>query len=169
MKLDLGCGTHKREGHVGVDISPDCGADIVHDLRVTPWPFADASVDEVHCAHFFEHLDGTERLRFMEELFRILKPGATARVVTPYWTSMDAIQDPTHRWPPIAETSYKYFNKAWREEAGLQHYGIYCDFDVDFAFKLDPAIAGRPAHEQQFAARFYVNAVSELTANLRRR
>jgi predicted SAM-dependent methyltransferase len=169
MKLDLGCGTHKRPGFLGVDISPDCAADIVHDLRVTPWPFDDQSVDDVHCAHFFEHLTGAERVRFMEELYRVMKPGAVARMITPYWTSMDAVQDPTHQWPPIAETSYNYFNKAWRDLAGLQHYGIDCDFDLNFRFQLNPELQGRPPKDQQFAARFYVNAVKELTALLTRR
>ncbi len=168
MKLDLGCGTRKREGFIGVDISADCDADIVHDLSVTPWPFADGSVDEVHCAHFFEHLTGAERIRFMEELHRILKPGATAKLITPYWTSMGAVQDPTHQWPPIAENTYAYFNKAWREVAGVQHYGIRCDFEVKFSLKYDTQFANLPLQEQKFAALHYVNAVHEITAILRR-
>jgi len=169
MNLDLGCGAHKRNGFLGVDISSECGADIVHDLRVTPWPFPDQSVDEVFCSHFFEHLTGAERVPFMEELYRVLKPGATARMITPYWTNMAAVQDPTHQWPPVAEASYLYFNKAWRDQCGLQHYGIGCDFDLDFAFQLAPELQQRSQQEKQFAARFYVNAINELTATLRRR
>jgi predicted SAM-dependent methyltransferase len=169
MKLDLGCGKAKREGFVGVDISADCDADIVHDLSVTPWPFADASIDEVHCAHFFEHLDGAQRVRFMEELFRILKPGSLATLITPHWTSMGAVQDPTHKWPPIAENSYGYFNKAWRARAGVEHYDIHCDFDVTFTHRLDAEFAQLAPKEQRFAVHHYVNAVHELTALLRRR
>jgi hypothetical protein len=169
MNLDLGCGTHKRSGFVGVDISSDCGADIVHDLRVRPWPFPNVSVDEVHCSHFFEHLTGAERVPFMEELYRILKPGATVKMITPYWTSMGAVQDPTHQWPPIAENSYAYFNKAWRDREGLGHYGIECDFDVNISLRFDPAFSKRSPQEQQFAARHHVNAVHEITAVLRRR
>jgi Methyltransferase domain len=169
MKLDLGCGTHKREGFTGVDISSACSADVVHDLRIRPWPFADQSVEEVHCAHFFEHLNGMERVAFMEEMYRVMKVGSVARMITPYWTSMDAVQDPTHQWPPIAETSYNYFSKAWRDLAGLQHYGIHCDFALDFQFHLHPDMQGRSPKEQQFAARFYVNVVKELIAILTRR
>ncbi|GAA0707597.1 class I SAM-dependent methyltransferase [Dokdonella soli] len=168
MKIDLGCGAHKREGFIGVDISPECGADVVHDLRTTPWPFADSSVDEAYCSHFFEHLTGAQRVDFMAELYRVLKPGALATMITPYWSSMGAMQDPTHQWPPVGEGSYYYFNKAWRDQYGLSHYGIHCDFDLEFSFRLDPALAQRPPQEQQFAARFYVNAVQEMTAVLKR-
>jgi hypothetical protein len=38
MKLDLGCGTKKREGFVGVDSMTLPGVDVVVDLRITPWP-----------------------------------------------------------------------------------------------------------------------------------
>lgn len=168
MRLDLGCGANKREGFIGVDISAECGADIVHDLRITPWPFPDGSVDEVHCAHFFEHLTGSERIAFMDEMYRIMRPGATARVITPYWTSVGAIQDPTHQWPPVAEASYRYFNKAWRQRAGVPHYGINSDFDATFQLLLNPDWQKRAPQEQQFGVRFHVNVVQELAALLTR-
>ena len=84
LKLDLGCGRHKREGFLGVDSSPDCGADVVHDLNVIPWPFEDASVDEVNCSHFLEHLDGAERIVFMNELYRVMKPGGLLSIQMGY-------------------------------------------------------------------------------------
>lgn len=108
MKLDLGSGGNKRQGFLGVDISSDCDADIVHDLRVSPWPFDDASVEEVHCSHFFEHLTGAERVSFMEELYRIMQPGARAVLITPYWSSMDARRingRRSHREPMAISTS----------------------------------------------------------------
>jgi SAM-dependent methyltransferase len=169
MKLDLGCGTNKREGFLGVDASTDCGADVVHDLTQAPWPFADASVDEAYSHHFLEHLDGPERIRFMEELYRVLKPGAQALIITPYWTWVGAIQDPTHKWPPIAEESYLYFNAEARRRMGLGHYAIHCDFDLQFGGVLAPEIEARPPAEQSFAKRHYFNAVLELRTTLTRR
>jgi SAM-dependent methyltransferase len=169
MKLDLGSGGNKRPGFLGVDISADCDADVVHDLRVTPWPFEDGSVEEVHCSHFFEHLTGAERVAFMEELYRVMRPGATAALITPYWSSMDAVQDPTHQWPPVAEGSYYYFSKSWRDQVHISHYGIRCDFDVRFEFLLRKEWQQRPPKEQEFAARHYLNVVRELTAVLTRR
>ena len=51
MKLDLGCGLRKKAGFVGVDLSADCNPDVVHDLRVAPWPFDDDSVENRYVAY----------------------------------------------------------------------------------------------------------------------
>jgi hypothetical protein len=169
MKLDLGCGRAKKPGFIGVDVTPDCDADIVHDLTVVPWPFADASVDEVWCAQFFEHLTGAQRIAFMEELYRIMKPGAQATIITPYWTSGRAMQDPTHQWPPLLESSYLYFNRQWRETNGLGHYGIHCDFDFRFAFAFADHWAQKSADEKAFARLHFVNVVNDLHVFLTRR
>ena len=57
FKLDLGCGPHKEDGYVGVDITQvGTKADIQHDLLQFPWPFEDSSVDELFSSHFFEHV-----------------------------------------------------------------------------------------------------------------
>ncbi|MFN7551256.1 MAG: class I SAM-dependent methyltransferase [Pseudomonadota bacterium] len=169
MKLDLGCGNAKKPGFTGVDVAPDCGADIVYDLRTTPWPFADESVDEAWCAHFFEHLSGAQRIAFMEELHRVMKPGAQATIITPYWTSGRAVQDPTHQWPPLLESSYLYFNRDWRERSGMGHYGIRCDFDYRFAFAYVDDWAHKPAEEREFARKHFVNVVGDLHVFLTRR
>jgi SAM-dependent methyltransferase len=169
MKLDLGCGRAKRPGFTGVDRSPDCAADIVHDLTVRPWPFADGSVEEVYCAQFLEHLDGTQRIGFMEELHRVLRPQGSATIITPYWTSGRAVQDPTHQWPPLLESSYLYFNKRWREEQGIGHYAIRCDFDFRFAFQYTDAWAAKSADEKNFARIHYLNVVTDLHVFLTRR
>ena len=58
FKLDLGAGQNPREGFEGVDIYP--GAKHVVDLLKFPWPFADESVDELHCSHFAEHIHARE-------------------------------------------------------------------------------------------------------------
>ncbi|MBL8299513.1 MAG: hypothetical protein JNN30_14340 [Rhodanobacteraceae bacterium] len=57
----------------------------------------DASVDEVYSARFLQRLQGTERTVFVEELYRALKPGAEALIITPYWTSVGTIRNPTHK------------------------------------------------------------------------
>lgn len=169
VKLDLGCGANKREGFKGVDISADCGADVVFDLRTTPWPWADESVDEVHCSHFFEHLSGPERIPFMAELYRIMKPGAKALFITPDCDSHRAIQDPTHAWPPVCAESYLYFNKAWRDANKLSHYGITSDFEFGYGNQLDPDMAVRSAEFQQFAVKHYRNHSIDLHVTLTRK
>lgn len=169
VKLDLGCGRKPRAGFIGVDMSAACSPDVLHDLRTMPWPFDDASVDEVYSGHFLEHLDGEERIAFMEELYRVLRPGGTALIVTPYWSWVGAVQDPTHKWPPIAEQSYHYFSKALREQMGVDFYPIRCDFDVSFGFSVLPQFAHLPKAELDRARAHSLNVVAELRATLVRR
>lgn len=169
VKLDLGCGQNKREGFLGVDIADCPGVDVVHDLRQTPWPWADESVSEVFSSHFFEHLTGPERMAFMEELYRILVPGGKARIVTPYYSSMRAVQDPTHAWPPVCEASYLYFNKGWREANRLNHYPITVDFDFVYGYAMRPDVANRHEEARNFMVQNYLNAVQDLDVTLTKR
>ena len=92
--LDVGCGQAKYTGAVGVDISPDTAADVVHDLNQHPWPFADGSFDQVLCQDVLEHV--REPLAFVAELHRICRPGARIHLRTPHYSSVLAYSDPTH-------------------------------------------------------------------------
>src|SRR5262245_49044872 len=110
VRLDLGCGNGLKDGFIGVDKYPSTQADILHDLLEFPWPFGDESVDEIYCAHFLEHVPGKQRGIFMDEVYRILKPGARATFVAPAYNHQRAVQDYTHEWPPICPNSFWYFN-----------------------------------------------------------
>jgi len=114
LKLDFGCGPHKREGFHGVDQTAFPGVDTVCDLTVTPWPWADNSVAEAHASHFIEHLDAWQRVAFCNELYRVLVPNGTCSIVVPHWNSCRAYGDPTHQWPPVSEFWFYYLNKDWR-------------------------------------------------------
>jgi hypothetical protein len=171
LKLDLGCGANKRAGFVGVDKYQTPCVDILHDLLVYPWPFEDGSVGEVYCSHFFEHIPGLDRPRWMEELYRVLVPGAKATVITPYYKSPRATQDFTHQWPPVSEESYLYFNKAWRERNGLTHglYDVKADFDYTYGYALDTAWATRDEEARNFAIRYYWCTIADLHVALIKR
>jgi SAM-dependent methyltransferase len=93
--LDVGCGSAKVPGSVGLDISPDTAADIVHDLDVFPYPIADDSYDQVLLQDVLEHV--AEPIRLFEELHRISRPGARILLRTPHFSSVLAYGDPTHR------------------------------------------------------------------------
>ena len=134
LKVDLACGQNLTPGFVGVDVW--AGADIVHDLLVFPFPFADRSVDEVVCNHFVEHIPMRETAlgqdlfcAFMDEVWRVMRPGARATFTYPHLHSDRAFQDPTHRrfipWP-----TWLYFNAQWRKDNGLDHYQLACDFEI---------------------------------------
>lgn len=169
LRLDIGCGKNKKDGFIGWDISPNSEADLVIDVRNTPWPLDNQSVDEVFSSHFLEHLTGEERIIFMNELWRVMKEGAKATIITPFYSSTRSIQDPTHKWPPLCEASYLYFNKEWREAQKLGHYPITADFDYTFGYAVDQDISVRSIEHQQFAVKHYLNSVLDIQVVLTRR
>lgn len=93
--LDLGCGKKKRDGAIGVDYSDQHNADIIHDLNVFPYPFESDSIDQVYLDNVLEHLD--KPIRVMEEVHRITKEGGIVKVIVPYFRSVWAYIDPTHK------------------------------------------------------------------------
>jgi SAM-dependent methyltransferase len=92
--LDVGCGKKKWPGAIGLDISAETDADVIHDLDVFPYPFADDSFDQVLLQDVLEHL--REPIHVMDELHRICRPGGRIQLRTPHFSSMLAYSDPTH-------------------------------------------------------------------------
>lgn len=111
IKLDIGCGSAKNTGFVGIDILPLEGVDIVHDLEQTPWPLPDESVITAVASHVLEHINPHKGvfINVMNEIWRVLKPGGQFAFVVPYGESHGYIQDPTH-CNPMNETTMCYFD-----------------------------------------------------------
>lgn len=175
MRLDIGCGPNKKDGFTGMDQYALEGVDIVHDVRVVPWPFEDGSVEEVHCSHFLEHLTGQERVKFFNELHRIMAPGAKAAIITPHWCSNRAYGDPTHQWPPVAEMTYYYLSAEWRKtqsvhtDASVNPDGYSCDFEAVWGYSLHPALNVRNEEYRNFAISNYKESAQDLHATLTRK
>lgn len=183
VALDLGCGQMKStvkfftenlqitpDEVIGVDIAPCDGVDVIHDLTKFPYPFKNESVDAIFSSHFVEHLDGTERIKFFNECYRILKPGGKMRLLHPYYKSVRAVQDPTHKWPPIAENSYLYWDKNWREANKLDHYPINCDFEFSIYYTWqDTSVANRSEETRTFFVDKYWNVVADMLVDLKKR
>ena len=94
-KLDLGCGPFgKLEGAVGLDINDAAHVDVVHSLDDYPYPFDDAQFDHVEMSHILEHI--LQPARAMDEVYRIARPGASIRIVTPHYSSQLSYGDLTH-------------------------------------------------------------------------
>lgn len=179
LKIDLGCGARKQQGFIGVDIIPFDGVDVRFDLSdiFTPWPWDDNSVDEAHASHFVEHLTATERIHFVNELYRVLKPNAKATIIIPHWASSRAYGDPTHCWPPVSEFWFYYLSRDWRLTQGNaphtdeSHWpnGFACDFEATWGYGVHPEIGLRNPEFQQFALNFYKEAATDIIATLIKR
>jgi len=157
MKLNLACGEKKREGWLNVDISPDCHPDAICNLLEFPWRldkwlkfdgvvFGGYQVEEIYCSHFLEHI-GEEMIPFMEECYRVLEPNGIAHFECPYYTSIRAWQDPTHK-RPISEFTFHYFSREWLKSQGLGHYNIKTDFKVaEIRYHYPPELKSMPKDE----------------------
>jgi len=165
LRLDLACGNCKRDGFVGVDKVQTSQAEIIHDLNVYPYPWNDDSVDEINCSHFIGQV--ADIIKFMDECYRILKPNAKMTVSAPYYTSIRAWQDPTHK-RTISEATFLYFDKDWRAANKLDHYPVKCNFKGEkMALFFNPPWDKKTDEARQFAAQHYWNVVSDMVAELR--
>jgi hypothetical protein len=169
LRLDLGCGKNKvGPDWVGVDRIKFEGVDKAFDLT-KPWPWEDNSVEEAHSSHFVEHLEPAERIHFVNELHRVLRPGGQARIITPHWCSERAYGDLTHKWPPVSEFWFYYLNKGWREANAPHNDGYTCDFDFGGGHTEHPRLAGRSQEHKQFALENYKGAAMDLVVTLTKR
>jgi len=177
LKLDLACGNNKNtDGFKGVDIVETASTDYVFDLLKFPWPFEDNSVDEVHCSHFIEHIphdihnpndtrDGF--IQFIDEVYRILKPGAKATMLAPYYTSIRAYGDPTHV-RAICDWTFYYFNRSWIEANKLEHYGIKSNFEVRHSYFVTNDLTLKSDEVRDNAFIHYWNTADDIIFELKK-
>jgi predicted SAM-dependent methyltransferase len=126
MRLNLGCSDRAVKGFAGVDIAPP--ADQIVDLS-QPWPWLDSSVDEIVAYDIIEHLP--DRIQTMNELWRVLKPGARVTIEVPNAAKgAGQWQDPTHvsQWCMNSWQYFEHGNFAQRRFA--KAYGIIASFRV---------------------------------------
>lgn len=145
------------------------GTRIVCDLGKEHWPWDHNSVDEVHCSHMLEHLTAKERIHFANELFRVLKPGAKATIITPHFASVRAYGDLTHQWPPVVSFWYLYLNAAWRKENAPHNDEYTCDFDHGYGFGLHPTVQARNQEYQNYAVVHLLEGAQDLYVTLTKR
>lgn len=123
IKLDLGCGARKRPGYMGLDRAALPGVDIVCDIE-KGIPLKDNSVEAVYSNYFLEHVG--DLIFLFQELYRVCSDGARIELVVPYYASINAFKDPTHR-SFFTEETFEYFS-------GEKWYGS--DYKINTNFKV---------------------------------
>lgn len=119
LRLNIGCGNHKTEGAVNIDRS---GSDLDMDLEKASFPFSDASIEYVQADHVLEHIHNL--LPLMNEIHRVMKPGAEMRIRVPVFPTEQAFQDPTHcRYFTGSTMRYWLLGDFLHDEVG-KNYGI---------------------------------------------
>jgi len=149
VRLELGCGNHPTAGYLHHDkFKHSPHVDIAFPLEVIPWPFGDGEVEVILATDVFEHLR-LDVQEWLDECWRVLKPGGLLDMRLPAWNNPYSWRDPTHRrvfhqesflyWCPDApgtvwrDFGRYYFGpdyaKWWKQESVAVEAG-------DFRFKL---------------------------------
>lgn len=174
IKLDVGCGPHKREGFTGIDQYQFEGVDLVANLNER-WPIEDATVEEANLSHVLEHFSGTERPHVFNELQRVLIQGGKATITTPHWASNRAYGDYTHQWPAVSEMAYYYLNRSWRmanaphTDSSKDPKGFDCDFDFTAGYTMHPELLPRNQAYQVHAMTFWKEACQDMICTITKR
>ena len=83
LSINLGSGGTGKPGWINVEIRKHKDTTICLDIR-QPLPFANCSATRVLAEHVLEHLDfASDAISLAREVWRILEPGGTFRVVVP--------------------------------------------------------------------------------------
>lgn len=120
IQLDIGCGAAKQDGFVGMDMRDLPEVDIVHNVTEFPWPLPDESVVRALASHLVEHIPphNFTFVNFMNEVWRVMKPGGDFIISCPHGRSEGYLQDPTH-CNPCNETTWLYFDPKEHKTNGL--------------------------------------------------
>ncbi|WP_447973281.1 class I SAM-dependent methyltransferase [Nitrospira sp. Kam-Ns4a] len=154
--LDIGCGSSKQPGTVGIDRRRLPGVDVVCDFE-RGLPFRQSSVAGAFSIHSIEHM--RDLITFMEELYRVCAPGAKVYIRTPYYTSRKAFVDPTHvRF--MTEESFEYFKSP-------NYYGLNTNFrTVSIEYAMRKPFKFLPRYLQKRCRRYLWNVCDEMTVTL---
>jgi len=124
MKLNLGCGVHKLEGYINIDISSKCKPDVVCDIN-KGLTFKNESIQEIKASHILEHID--DLIFVMNECWRVLKVGGILNIEVPNGEYSEwALRDPTHK-RAIFKDTFLYFTGS---KEVPQYDEIKCNFKI---------------------------------------
>ncbi len=139
-------------------------------FRKGGWPHKSGTIDFVKATNLVPFLTPKERIRFVNELFRVLKVGGKAQLIMPHWCSARAMGDLSFEFPPITEAWFPHLNKEWRKaQAPWGNTWYRCDFDHTLGYGLHPGIINRNQEYQQHAVTFWKEAAQDLIVTLTKR
>lgn len=121
--IDIGCGTRKRQGYIGIDSVKIDGVDIVCNLE-EGFPLEDNTVDGIWSNFLFEHISNT--IFLFQEIYRICKNGAIVEFRVPYYQSVTQYKDPTHKAIIMPEMMRYFTSDKWYGS----DYGIRTNFKL---------------------------------------
>lgn len=185
LRLDIACGNNKKVGFIGVDIAEQSQCDWICNLNYYPWQYKeivkrhesgmqyrglqqipDDSTGEIFCCHYIEHVKDLKK--FAQELYRIMKPGTLVNFIAPYYSSVRAMQDPTHV-NFISEQTFLYWDAEWIRVNKLEHYDMRVNFKMQSAkFVFENEWTTRSTAAKEWARKHYINVVQDINIVLKK-
>jgi hypothetical protein len=110
-------------------------------------------------------LEPDERIEFVNELWRVLKPDGKCTITCPHWCSSAYYCDLRVKWPPVSEQWAWNLNKFWREKNKIKA-PYNCNFHVVPAFGGHPLLTVKSQEFSEFALQFYKESAQSLILNL---
>ncbi|CAE6845196.1 class I SAM-dependent methyltransferase [Paraburkholderia domus] len=159
LSLDLGCGTVKQTGFLGLDRSPMPGVDLVVDLNGT-LPIQSDSVDMVYASHSLEHV--ADLMHTMREIYRVCRHGAQVCILAPYFEQklnsansyhLQAFNEHTPRFWSASKTANVPLDEYWHPHA--------TDWGLSESDHSNPGIDFRLARMEMFYFPDFLNASEE--------
>jgi SAM-dependent methyltransferase len=123
--VDLGCGSRKQQGFIGIDRFPMPGVDIVADMNKR-LPLDDHSVDYLVASHSLEHVD--DLIFTMQEIYRVCKHRALVCIVAPYQHTSLNMTNPFHK---------QVFNEHTPRFFTTSHHTLIDELDYSFPHALN--------------------------------
>ena len=77
LKLDIGCGSDKKEGFLGVDLVKTEATDVVADA--TNLPFKDNCADHIYSRRCIQHIK--DDVKALKEMYRVLKANGKLQLI----------------------------------------------------------------------------------------
>lgn len=135
------------------------------------WQWRDATVDRAEVRHLLHFLKPAERIHVVNELCRVLKPGAEGIITIPFWAANKSYADLDVVWPPVVEMWFFFLNAEWRAQNKPTEKRYTCDFEFPptIGYVFHPLVASRHADYQQTAAAFYKEAIQDIGVTLVKR
>lgn len=131
------------------------------------WQEQPESIDHITVNHVLEYLSGPQRINFINEIYRVLKPGGKVLIYVPYYSSVNAHADPYLVWPPISEMSMQYLCSAeFRERNNLYYPEMIADFHLNWGVSYDPSWQIRSDLTRTFGIKHYNNISTGLVYTL---